>query len=143
MFVKENAKVARHWIGDRLARTDARTIDSLAPGEGAIVSMHGERIAAHLDDAKTLHTLSPVCTHLACYVSCNSAEKTWDCPCHGSRFTGESTFIQGPAVRDLARARHPAAQGRRAACLCYLAWTGADFCSRTTAINACATLGSN
>jgi glycine/D-amino acid oxidase-like deaminating enzyme/nitrite reductase/ring-hydroxylating ferredoxin subunit len=103
MLVKENAKVARHWVGDRLARTDAPTIDAVAPGEGAIVSMHGERIAVYRDEANTLHTLSPVCTHLACYLSWNRAEKTWDCPCHGSRFTGEGTVIQGPAVRDLAR----------------------------------------
>ena len=102
MFVKENAKVARHWVGDRLARTDAPTIEAVAPGEGAIVSLHGERIAVYRDEANTLHTLSPVCTHLACYLSWNRAEKTWDCPCHGSRFTGEGTVIQGPAVRDLA-----------------------------------------
>jgi glycine/D-amino acid oxidase-like deaminating enzyme/nitrite reductase/ring-hydroxylating ferredoxin subunit len=102
MLVKENAKVARHWVGDRVARTDAPAAEDVAPGEGAIVSMHGERIAAYRDDANTLHTLSPVCTHLACYVSWNRAEKTWDCPCHGSRFTGEGVVIQGPAVRDLA-----------------------------------------
>lgn len=103
MFVKENAKVARHWVGGRLARTDAETIDDVAQGEGAIVSLKGERIAVYRDDADTVHTLSPVCTHLACYVSWNRAEKSWDCPCHGSRFTGEGTVIQGPAVRDLAR----------------------------------------
>ena len=102
MLVKENAKVARHWVGDRVARTDAPAIDAVAAGEGAIVSMHGERIAAYRDNANTLHTVSPVCTHLACYVSWNRAEKTWDCPCHGSRFTGEGQVIQGPAVRDLA-----------------------------------------
>ena len=72
------------------------------PGEGAIVSLHGERSAAYRDEANTLHTLSPVCTHLACYVNWNRAEKTWDCPCHGSRFGAEGAVIQGPAVRDLA-----------------------------------------
>ena len=103
MFVKENAKLARHWVGDRVARTDAPAIDAVAPGEGAIVSLHGERIAVYRDEANTLHTLSPVCTHLACYVSWNRADKSWDCPCHGSRFTGEGVVTQGPAVRDLPR----------------------------------------
>jgi len=67
------------------------------------VSLHGERVAAYRDEAGSQHTLSPVCTHLACYVSWNRAEKSWDCHCHGSRFTGEGTVNQGPAVRDLAR----------------------------------------
>lgn len=102
MFVKENANVARHWFGDRLARTGAPTTEAVAPGEGAIVGVRGERVAVYRDDENRLHTLSPVCTHLACYVGWNSAEKSWDCPCHGSRFTGEGTVIQGPAVRDLA-----------------------------------------
>jgi glycine/D-amino acid oxidase-like deaminating enzyme/nitrite reductase/ring-hydroxylating ferredoxin subunit len=103
MLVKENANVARHWVGDRLARTDAPTIEAVASGEGAIISVDGKRIATYRDDVGRLHSLSPVCTHLGCYVSWNRAEKSWDCPCHGSRFTGEGTVIQGPAVRDLAR----------------------------------------
>jgi Rieske Fe-S protein len=94
MVVKENAKVARHLIRDRLARTDAPTVDAVAPGEGAIVSMHGERMAVYCDDAKTLHTLSPVCRHLACYVSWNRAEK-------------ELGFAPGPAHASPAKARHP------------------------------------
>jgi len=100
MFVRENAKVARHWVGDRLAHTDAPDIQSVPPGEGALVSLHGERIAAYRDEAGNLHTLSPVCTHLACLVNWNHAHKSWDCRWHGSRFTGEGTLIQGPAARN-------------------------------------------
>jgi glycine/D-amino acid oxidase-like deaminating enzyme/nitrite reductase/ring-hydroxylating ferredoxin subunit len=101
MFVKENAKAALHWAGDGLARGDASRVGAVAPGEGAIVRVHTERVAVYCDEQGTLHTLSPVCTHLACYVNWNRAEKTWDCPCHGSRFSGEGEVIQGPAVRDL------------------------------------------
>jgi Rieske Fe-S protein len=67
------------------------------------VRRHTERIAVYRDDDGRLHGLSPVCTHLSCHVTWNRAERTWDCPCHGSRFTGEGTLIQGPAVRDLQR----------------------------------------
>jgi glycine/D-amino acid oxidase-like deaminating enzyme/nitrite reductase/ring-hydroxylating ferredoxin subunit len=101
MFVKENAKVARHWLGDGLARGDAARVDDVAAGEGAIVRVHTERVAVYRDDDGALHALSPVCTHLACHVSWNRAEKTWDCPCHGSRFSADGSVIQGPAVRDL------------------------------------------
>ena len=101
MFVKENAKVARHWVGDGLARGDAERIEDVAAGEGAIVRVRTERVAVYRDEDGSLHTLSPVCTHLACHVSWNRAEKTWDCPCHGSRFSADGGVIQGPAVKDL------------------------------------------
>ena len=63
----------------------------------------GERIAAFRDDDGTTHTVSPVCTHLGCHVKFNDAERTWDCPCHGSRYDVDGTVIEGPAVRDLER----------------------------------------
>jgi glycine/D-amino acid oxidase-like deaminating enzyme/nitrite reductase/ring-hydroxylating ferredoxin subunit len=103
MFVKENAKVAQHWLGDGLARGDAARVEDVAVGEGAIVRVHTERIALYRDEQGVVHALSPVCTHLACHVSWNRAEKSWDCPCHGSRFSGEGAVIQGPAVRDLSK----------------------------------------
>jgi len=49
-----------------------------------------------------VHTVSPVCTHAGCIVQWNAAEKTWDCPCHGSRFTTDGRVIEGPAVKGLA-----------------------------------------
>ena len=101
MFVKENAKVARHWLGDGLARGDAPRVEDVRPGDGAIVRVHTHRVAVYRDEGGTLHALSPVCTHLACHVSWNRAEKTWDCPCHGSRFAAEGAVVQGPAVADL------------------------------------------
>jgi Rieske Fe-S protein len=58
-------------------------------------------VAAYRDDAGTLHEHSAVCTHLKCIVDWNTAEKAWNCPCHGSRFTGEGKVIAGPATADL------------------------------------------
>jgi Rieske Fe-S protein len=65
------------------------------------VALAGERAAAFRDDDGHLHAVSPVCTHLGCIVAFNSAERTWDCPCHGSRFTVDGKVVEGPAVADL------------------------------------------
>ena len=99
-LLKENADVAKRFVGDRV-RTDPRSPDDLAPGEAAVVAGSGGRVAAYRDPAGALHQVSPVCTHLGCTVSWNGAETTWDCPCHGSRFTCDGQVIEGPAVKDL------------------------------------------
>ena len=100
-FIKENAAVARHFFGDRLRRGQETPLSSLGRGEGKLVRIRGRKVAAYRDDEGQLHTLSPVCTHLGCHVSWNPAERSWDCPCHGSRFEGDGTLIQGPATKDL------------------------------------------
>jgi len=99
-LVKENANVVKRFVGDRL-RTETRSVADLAPGEAAVLVEGTERVAVYRDDAGTLHAVSPVCTHLGCTVTWNTAETTWDCPCHGSRFTCDGQVIQGPAVKDL------------------------------------------
>ena len=100
---RENANVAEHFIGDRLSSLRPPSADTLAPGEGGIVSCAGDKVAAYRDDSGELHAVSPVCTHLGCLVSFNTAEKSWDCPCHGSRFTLDGEVLQGPATDDLER----------------------------------------
>ena len=102
-FVKENLNVAKRFVGDRLRDLVAPPPESLSPGEGGIVTVEGDRVAAYRDDDGQLHLLSPICTHLGCHVAWNTAEKTWDCPCHGSRFDTEGAIIQGPALRPLER----------------------------------------
>jgi len=99
-LVKENANVVKRFIGDRL-RTETRSVADLAPGEAAVLVEGADRVAAYRDDAGTLHAVSPVCTHMGCTVTWNTAETTWDCPCHGSRFTCDGAVIQGLAVKDL------------------------------------------
>jgi glycine/D-amino acid oxidase-like deaminating enzyme/nitrite reductase/ring-hydroxylating ferredoxin subunit len=102
-FMKENTSVARHFLGDRLNRGDTAALDTLARGEGRLLRLDGRKTAAYRDDEGRVHALSPVCTHMGCHVSWNPAERSWDCPCHGSRFSGEGAVIQGPATRDLER----------------------------------------
>ncbi|MFL6863305.1 MAG: Rieske 2Fe-2S domain-containing protein [Allosphingosinicella sp.] len=72
-------------------------------GEGKIVSIGGRRLAVHRDDTGTLHALSPVCTHMGCDVAWNTAERTWDCPCHGSRYAIDGRVVNGPATDGLER----------------------------------------
>ncbi len=100
-FITENASVAKHFIGDRINRGETAALESLAAGEGRMLRLRGRKTAAYRDAEGRIHTLSPVCTHLGCHVNWNPAEASWDCPCHGSRFSGEGTLIQGPATRDL------------------------------------------
>jgi glycine/D-amino acid oxidase-like deaminating enzyme/nitrite reductase/ring-hydroxylating ferredoxin subunit len=102
--LRANATVARHLVeGHARALTGTPEIDGLAPGE-AVVTRHGTAmVAAHRSADGELHLLSARCTHLGCLVRFNNAETTWDCPCHGSRFTVDGEVVQGPAVRPLRR----------------------------------------
>jgi glycine/D-amino acid oxidase-like deaminating enzyme/nitrite reductase/ring-hydroxylating ferredoxin subunit len=100
-FIRENLGVAGHFIADRVAALRAPTADSLRPGEGGIARHGGARAACYRDDEGKLHAVSMTCTHLACQVAFNTAERTWDCPCHGSRFDIDGRVLEGPAVRDL------------------------------------------
>ncbi|HJW27268.1 MAG TPA: FAD-dependent oxidoreductase [Rhodocyclaceae bacterium] len=97
-LVRHNVKVAAHFVADRVAGTDS---DSIAPGEGKIVhGLHGN-VALYRDDEGQVHRHSPVCTHMGCILRWNPAERSWDCPCHGSRFGYDGEVLHGPAVRPL------------------------------------------
>lgn len=102
-LLTENAKVAVHFFGDRARHPQRRSLESLQPGEAAVDGMGLSPVAGYRDPAGELHKVSAVCTHLGCVVAWNAAEKTWDCPCHGSRFAHDGHVVQGPAVRDLER----------------------------------------
>ena len=112
-FAKENINVAKHLVGDRLLASES-SLDELRPGEGAIVDVGGETMAAYRDDSGVVHALSPDCTHMKCRVSFNPAERSWDCPCHGSRFGTDGRVLEGPANQDLEKKKIGAeASGRR------------------------------
>lgn len=100
-FTEENINVAKRWFGDRIAPSRVKSVAELGTGEAGVLTVEGKRVAAYRDDQGQLHAVSAVCTHLACIVSWNGAERTWDCPCHGSRFSFEGEVVQGPAVAPL------------------------------------------
>ncbi len=100
-FATENARVGARFVADRLRSPGRREIADLAPGEGGIVSSAGQRVAGYRGEDGKLHAVSTRCTHLGCQVVWNGAESTWDCPCHGSRFSVDGEVLQGPAVQAL------------------------------------------
>jgi glycine/D-amino acid oxidase-like deaminating enzyme/nitrite reductase/ring-hydroxylating ferredoxin subunit len=100
-LLKENAEVGLHFVGDRLKHRGTRRIEDLAPGEGDIVSVEGEKVAGYRDEDGSLMAVSTRCTHLGCQVNWNAAERSWDCPCHGSRFAPSGEVLHGPAVHRL------------------------------------------
>ena len=100
-FVKENVNVGKRFVGDRIAKRSSVSAEELAPGEGQVGSVGGRQVAMSRDEAGVLHAVSARCTHLGCIVNWNTAERTWDCPCHGSRFAQDGSVIEGPAVTAL------------------------------------------
>jgi glycine/D-amino acid oxidase-like deaminating enzyme/nitrite reductase/ring-hydroxylating ferredoxin subunit len=102
-YAAENINVAEQYA-DYITAGDIKSESELRPGEGAIMRNGISKIAIHRDEGGNLHKLSAVCPHLGCVVAWNSTEQTWDCPCHGSRFSAEGRVYQGPANGDLSPA---------------------------------------
>jgi glycine/D-amino acid oxidase-like deaminating enzyme/nitrite reductase/ring-hydroxylating ferredoxin subunit len=99
-LVKENLEVAKELTTGFL-RAAGGSPDDLGTGEaGVFLTRHG-RTAAFRDEQGTLHAVSARCTHMGCSVRFNDAERSWDCPCHGSRFALDGAVLQGPAVEPL------------------------------------------
>jgi len=113
-FVTQGINFTRRFVGDRLAKADTTPVAELAEGDARILQVHGQKLAIHKDQSGSLHALSPVCTHMGCLVDWNRAQRTWDCPCHGSRFGVDGEVIQGPAKRPLERKDLASDAGRRA-----------------------------
>lgn len=74
---------------------------NLAPGQGGVFTIDGKKVAVYKNEDGTSVKISAVCTHLGCIVGWNGQEKTWDCPCHGSKFSIEGKVLNGPAQKDL------------------------------------------
>lgn len=103
-YVAANIGFPVRLVSDRLTSRDVETkeLDDVHEGEGKIVELGGRKIAAARSGGQ-LHVLSTVCPHLGCDVHWNRAEGSWDCPCHGSRFSPDGSVLNGPASRELTR----------------------------------------
>ena len=110
-FLKENLNVAGQY-SDWATGGEVDSYDQIAPGAGAVVRRGMKKIAVYRDEQGNIHERSATCTHLYCIVAWNSAERTWDCPCHGSRFDPYGQVVNGPAITPLAEVESEAPASR-------------------------------
>ena len=107
-FVKENMNVARRFVADRVTKRGPASPEDLAPGQ--VIGSRGKQIAVSRDGDGQVRAVSARCTHMGCIVNWNPAARTWDCPCHGSRFAPDGAVLEGPAVDDLQAAADAVAE---------------------------------
>jgi glycine/D-amino acid oxidase-like deaminating enzyme/nitrite reductase/ring-hydroxylating ferredoxin subunit len=97
-FVSNNLDVAAKLIGGKITSVPSEEeINEIKSGEAKVINVDGEKIGVYRDEQGNLHMVDTTCTHLGCELVWNGAEKTWDCPCHGSRFSFDGDNIEGPA----------------------------------------------
>jgi glycine/D-amino acid oxidase-like deaminating enzyme/nitrite reductase/ring-hydroxylating ferredoxin subunit len=101
-YLAENVDYPYYLVRNFLAKVEGESVHEVKNDEGKILKLDGQRVAASRDEKGRLSLCSAVCTHMACIVEWNNAEKTWDCPCHGSRFSPKGEVISGPAEEPLA-----------------------------------------
>jgi nitrite reductase/ring-hydroxylating ferredoxin subunit len=98
-----NTKVAIDFVGDRLKPCEEGDDETVPRGEARVVRNGLGKKGVYRDESGGLHGVSLRCTHLGCLLRFNSAERSWDCPCHGSRFDVDGHVLEGPATRPLPR----------------------------------------
>jgi glycine/D-amino acid oxidase-like deaminating enzyme/nitrite reductase/ring-hydroxylating ferredoxin subunit len=103
-YVKENVDYPYYLIRDRFAGAEAKSLRAVKRGQGKVIDRNGAKVAAFRDTAGAVTLRSAICTHMGCTVGWNTAEQTWDCPCHGSRFKPTGDVISGPAEAALSEA---------------------------------------
>ena len=100
-FIKENVTVAYEFIKDRLTKNEADEFAEVSAGQGKVIEIEGKKHGVYRDENNKLHIVSAVCTHMGCINHWNEVEKSWDCPCHGSRFSIDGEVLEGPAYAAL------------------------------------------
>lgn len=99
-LVKDNLDVAKHLFTGKVEMVK-RQPEDLSNDEGAVVSINGQRAGAYRDQDGLLHVVDTTCTHMGCELEWNNGERSWDCPCHGSRFSIDGIVLDGPAEKPL------------------------------------------
>jgi Rieske Fe-S protein len=102
-YVTENKDYPYYLVRDRFAGAEGRSLREVPRGSGRVLSLDGKHVAVYRDADGSRTKRSAICTHMGCTVSWNDAERTWDCPCHGSRFKLDGSVISGPAESPLKR----------------------------------------
>jgi nitrite reductase/ring-hydroxylating ferredoxin subunit len=102
-FARENADVALQYVKNFVSGGDASSEADIPVGEGRVIRRGLHKVAAYRDENGTVHSCSALCTHLTCVVQWSTGEKSWDCPCHGSRFDPYGEVLNGLAMTDLDR----------------------------------------
>jgi Rieske Fe-S protein len=102
-LAKTQLWVARHLVGDRLTFADASSPEEVPAGQARVVRSALGKIGVFRDENEVAHGVSLRCTHLGCLLHFNAAERSWDCPCHGSRFGIDGEVLAGPASEPLPR----------------------------------------
>lgn len=93
--------VAKHLIKDYLFYGETDQLKDIKPGEGKMIEIDNEKLAAYRYNTRHLHVVSSVCRHMGCIVHFNDVEKIWNCPCHGSRFSVEGEVLEDPTYHNL------------------------------------------
>src|SRR5699024_2573971 len=101
-LISYNTDVAKHLIKGKLERPKSN-LKNLRKNEACVTTIQNERAGVYKDEQEELHIVDTSCTHLGCELNWNDAEKSWDCPCHGSRFHYDGRVLHGPAVQNLTK----------------------------------------
>jgi glycine/D-amino acid oxidase-like deaminating enzyme/nitrite reductase/ring-hydroxylating ferredoxin subunit len=99
-FISQNADVAGHFVAGKVGLVHKK-IEELTNDEGAVIKVNGKRAGCYKDVNGKIYTVDTTCTHMGCEVEWNNGERTWDCPCHGSRFSYDGQVVEGPAKQPL------------------------------------------
>jgi Rieske Fe-S protein len=96
-MIEHNTDVLKQLVSKWFSSVDQSDLANLAPGEAKILKIDGNTMGMYKDEHGSLHAVNPACTHMKCMVAWNGAERSWDCPCHGTRYSAEGKVLTGPA----------------------------------------------
>ncbi len=99
--IQENVNAVFHLVTDRFMADSKAELDEIPKGEGKVIQYQGDQVAVYREDTGGFVFVSAICPHMGCTVQFNTAEKSWDCPCHGSRFDTDGNLMNMPATEGL------------------------------------------